>query len=317
VRVRLGIIGLGVMGADHARTLSGPLAGAAELTGLYDIDPARVEVALGNGAKRYQDAAELIGSPDVDAVIIASADATHEEYVLACLDAGKPVLCEKPLAPTAEACHRIVAAQELARARAGRDLVSVGFMRRYDPGFRRLKRADLGATLLLHCQHRNAASEAGWPTESLIVSSAVHEFDTIRWLTGDEIVSVTVHVPRSTSYASGGTRDPLLLVVRTAAGVVADIEIFVNARYGYDVRCERVAERGVTDLGIPAETRFADWRDRFADAYRAELTDWLEGVRAGEVRGATAYDGLAAQRVCDAAIEALHTGTTVSLTEVD
>jgi myo-inositol 2-dehydrogenase / D-chiro-inositol 1-dehydrogenase len=298
---RVGVIGLGVMGADHLRTLSAIAeVTGAEVTAVHDIDPARMEVAPGN-IKRYGDGFALIGSPDVDAVLIASADATHEEFVLACLDAGRPVLCEKPLAPTADACRRIIAAQE----RLGRELVTVGFMRRYDPGYLRLKEADLGATLLLHCRHRNAASPPGWPTEYLIISSAVHEFDTIRWLTGDEIVSVAAYVPRSTSYASGGTSDPLLLVVRTTSGVVADIEVFVNARYGYDVRCERVAERGVADLGSPPGT---DWRDRFADAYRAELTDWLAGVRTGEVRGATAGDGLAAQLVCDAAIRSLHTG---------
>lgn len=302
--MNVGVIGLGVMGADHVRTLSAiaDLTGA-DVTGVHDVDPARMEVAPGN-AKRFGDAAGLIGSPDVDAVLIASADATHEEFVLACLEAGKPVLCEKPLAPTADACRRIIAAQ------SGRELVTVGFMRRYDPGYLRLRDADLGATLLLHCQHRNAASMPGWPTENLIISSAVHEFDVIRWLTGDEIVSVTAHVPRSTSYASGGTRDPLLLLVRTSSGTVADIEIFVNAQYGYDVRCERVAERGVAALDSPAGT---DWRDRFADAYRAELGDWIAGIEAGQARGATAYDGLAAQVVCDAAIESLRTGAPVAL----
>jgi myo-inositol 2-dehydrogenase/D-chiro-inositol 1-dehydrogenase len=99
------IIGTGIMGADHARILHRDVPGA-QVTMLADMDTRRVRVVAEAipGAVVTDRAHEVIGSSDVDAVLVASSDATHVEYVLACLDARKPALCEKPLAATAQEC---------------------------------------------------------------------------------------------------------------------------------------------------------------------------------------------------------------------
>ncbi len=192
-------------------------------------------------------------TPTSTPCLVASSDQTHEALVLACIAAGKPVLCEKPLAPTVAGCRHILDAE----AAAGRRLVSVGFMRRYDPGYVELKRllddGQLGLPLLLHCVHRNPAAPASVPSGHLITGSAVHEIDIARWLFGDEIATVTVHTGRS-SRAAGTTRDPLLLVLETTGGVLIDVEVFVHARYGYEVRCELVGEEGTAALDAPAPT---------------------------------------------------------------
>ena len=97
---------------------------------------------------------ELIASDGVDAVLVTSWGATHEAYVLAAIAAGKPCFCEKPLATTAEGARRIVDA-EVAH---GKRLVQVGFMRRYDAGYRMLKQvvdSDIGPPLMVHAAHRN------------------------------------------------------------------------------------------------------------------------------------------------------------------
>ncbi|WP_433528322.1 Gfo/Idh/MocA family protein [Micromonospora sp. CA-263727] len=319
--VRVGIIGTGVMGADHARLLSGAVSGAA-LTAVFDLDRQRAAaVAESVGwARALADPFELIGDEEVDAVVVASSDPTHEAFVLAGIAAGKPVLCEKPLAPTAEGCLRILDAE----AAYGAKLVTVGFMRRYDPGYVAMKTVlesgEIGAALLLHCVHRNRSAQAGQPSANIITNSAVHDIDVTRWLLHEEIVAATVHRPRPARIA-GGTQDPQLLVLETASGALADIEVFVNAGYGYDVRCELVGEEGSVALDTPPATELrragvagralpGDWRPRFAEAYRRELQDWVDGLhKKPTLGGADAWDGYAATAIAQVCVAALETGT--------
>ncbi|WP_033341720.1 Gfo/Idh/MocA family oxidoreductase [Catenuloplanes japonicus] len=313
---RVGIIGTGIMGADHARLLTTSVSGAV-VAGVFDLDPVRAaEVAMASGGARvFGNPYELIVDDDIDAVLVASSDDTHEEYVQAAITAGKPVLCEKPLAPTVEACTRILDAESAAGVR----LVSVGFMRRFDPGYAQMKRVlqlgEIGAPLILHCVHRNPAAVPGLPGPAVITNSAVHELDITRWLFDEEIVEVSVHAPRATSLG-GGTPDPQILLLRTASGMVADVEVFVNARYGYDVRAELVGEVGTVTLDGPPPTVLrragvdgralpSDWRPRFAEAYRLELQDWVDGAG----NAASAWDGFAATFVAQACVRALETGT--------
>lgn len=318
--VRTGVIGVGLMGAEHARLLSDAVSGS-EVAAIFDVDPSRAEtVAAGCGARVFDDPMVLIKDDSIDAVLIAAADKAHEQFVLACLAAGKPVLCEKPLTPDVAGAVRIMAAE----SELGHRLVTVGFMRRYDPGFADLKAAlltgDLGRVLLMRCIHRNATS-VPVPSAVLISGSAVHEIDMARWLLDEELVSVTVHRPRPSAH-SGETQDPMLLVFASASGVLVDVEVFLNAGYGYDVRCEIVAESGTVLLDAPTPTvrRAAgslaravpgDWRQRFDEAYRRELQDWVDAVAAGQCpRGASVWDGYAATVVADAGIRALASGRT-------
>lgn len=319
VTVRVGVIGAGVMGADHVRILQESVSGA-EVVAVSDVDPTRAAAAADlAGAMALTDGHLLIDQSDVDAVVIASPDDTHEDYVLACLAAGKPMLCEKPLATTTAGCRRIVETE----AGIGRRLIQLGFMRRFDPGYVEMKRlldaGDIGAPMMLHCVHRNAGSSPNLTSERVIISSAVHEFDVTRWLLGQEIIAATVHTGRSSSVAPAGAYDLQLVVLETSGGVVVEAEVFVNARYGYDVRSELVGETGTLTLVPPSPVTIRasgavrqpiamDWRDRFADAYRIELQSWVDGVVAGEVRGPTAWDGYAATAVADACIESLDRG---------
>lgn len=316
--VRVGVIGVGLMGAEHVRLLSHVVSGS-EVAAVCDVEPRRAEtVAADCGSRIVDDPMVLIKDDEVDAVLLASSDHTHEQFVLACLAAGKPVLCEKPLAPDVDGCTRILQAE----SDLGRRLVSVGFMRRYDPGYLDMKIAlldgSLGQVLMMHCVHRNALG-MDLPSATLISGSAVHEIDIARWLLREELVSVTVHCPRPSS-RSGGSQDPMLLVFASASGVLVDVEVFLNAGYGYEVRCELVAESGTVLLdwapptvrrasGALARAVPADWRWRFAEAYRRELQDWVDGVSAGgRCRGASAWDGYVAAAVAEAGIRGLDSG---------
>ncbi|HKE97521.1 MAG TPA: Gfo/Idh/MocA family oxidoreductase [Actinomycetes bacterium] len=326
--LKIGIIGTGVMGGDHARRVATGVSGA-RVVAVSDPDTGRAERVAGaaGGARVHADGLALVGDAEVEAVLVASPPDTHEAYALACVAAGKPVLCEKPLAPTAGACLRVVEAE--AAAGGGR-LVQVGFMRRYDEGYLAVKAALdgglLGRPLLVHCVHRNAGVGPGFTGGTIILDSVVHEIDAARWLLGQEIAAATVLAPRRSALAPEGLDDPQLVLLETGAGVLVDVEIFVSCQYGYDVRCEVVGERGTVSLPEPAEALVrrqglrarrvsGDWRRRFAGAYRGELQAWVDGAARGGIAGPSAWDGYAATaaaQACMAAVDARRR-TTVEL----
>jgi len=316
--IKVGVIGAGVMGAEHARLLSSVVSDA-EVTAVSDPDAKRLaEVVETCGtARAFADPLELIRDKSVDAVLIASPDQTHAALVLACLEIEKPVLCEKPLAATAEECLRVIAREEVLKRR----LVTAGYMRRFDPGYlemkRRLDEGDLGAALVMHCIHRNVASSPFATAAMLISGSAVHEIDIARFVLAREVQRVTVVTPRKTSLAA--IQDPQIIFLEMEDRVVVEAEIFVNAQYGYDVRAELVCEKGTITLTPPHDVTVAqaagesfsfpgDWRARFAHAYRAELQAWVDGLRGNAPSGASAWDGYVATAVADAGLKSLATG---------
>ena len=148
--LRIGMIGPGGMGQAHIERIHTVIAGG-RVVAVSDVNAATAQaVADRIGATAYATSAELIASPDVDAVMICSHGPAHEPDVLACIAAGKPVFCEKPLTPTADAALRIMEAEQA----GGRRLVTVGFMRRFDASYREMKAildsGDLGEALMVH-----------------------------------------------------------------------------------------------------------------------------------------------------------------------
>jgi len=317
--LRIGVIGCGMIGTDHIKTLTTAVSGVV-VSAVSDADATRASRAarVAGGARVVADPDELIVDPEVDAVLVASIEETHEQFVVACLEAGKPVLCEKPLAPTPDACLRVVEA-ETAR---GQQLVQVGFMRRFDPSYVEMKQVldsgRIGAALFLHCVHRNVDYPDRYGSEALVTATGVHDIDIARWLLGEEIVAVSSHRPRVSSRVRAGFQDPQFLVLETASGALVDVEIFVNAHYGYDVRAELVGELGTVSLMPPASTMVridgidgqpvpADSRPRFAPAFRNELQAWADAAAQGRVVGASAWDGYAASVVADACLRSTTT----------
>lgn len=323
--VHIGVVGTGMIGQDHIRRLTDVVSGA-DVTAVTDLDADRArEVAAGCGARALASGQEVIEDPDVDAVVVTSWGPTHAEYVLGAIAAGKPVFCEKPLATAAEDCLRIVEAEQA----FGRRLVQVGFMRRYDAGYRAMKRVidggEIGAPLLMHCVHRNATAPESYHSDMAVQDTAVHELDIIRWLLGEDIVSAQVLKPRRTGHRFAHLQDPQVMLFETTSGVRVDLEVFVNCQYGYDIQCETVGETGTVRLPDPAGVwvRSAgqlrtdvlpDWKDRFGAAFDTEFVEWVASVRAGTLTGPSAWDGYATAVVSDATTEALHSGRVVSVT---
>ena len=248
--LKVAVLGVGTMGSFHVESLSRRTRGA-RVTVVSDFsDEQAHRVADPIGARVVADPLAAIAADDVDAVVIASPGTAHEEQVLACLEAGKPVLCEKPLtteAATAAAVHR-------RETELGRRLIQVGFMRRFDHEYAALQKMiagdELGAPLMLHCTHRNPAVPEFFDSEFMIRDSVVHEADSARFLLGEEITAVSVVRGRPTGSAPAGVSDPMLVLFEAESGALVTIEIFVRTGIAYEVRTEVVAERGSALIGL-------------------------------------------------------------------
>lgn len=325
--LRVAVLGVGKMGADHVRRLSERVVGARPVL-VADAFPETAErvAASHPGVRVATDPLAAVADAEVDAVVIASPGPTHAELLLACLERGLPVLCEKPLTTDVESSLRVVEAERA----TSRRLVQVGFMRRYDDGYRALRQlvesGDLGDPLMLHCAHRNASVPPYFTSEMVVLDSLVHEVDGARFLLGEEITAVTVWHPRSRRGAPDGLSDPTFALLETEGGRLVDVEVSVATGLGYEVRTELVAERGTALVGLEQgpviATAASSWRgrkvpgdfvERFAAAYDAEFQAWADAARAGTATGPTAWDGYAATAVTTAGVEALRTGRRVEV----
>jgi myo-inositol 2-dehydrogenase / D-chiro-inositol 1-dehydrogenase len=318
--LRIAVLGVGMMGAFHVDTLSKRVRGAqVSVVNDFLADKA-AEVAGAVGARAEDDPLAAINDPDVDAVLIASPGDAHAEQLNACLDRGIPVLCEKPLTTDIGSAYAIVQKERA----LGRQLIQVGFMRRFDPEYAALRKligeGELGKPLMVHCAHRNAAVGDHFNSEFMIRDSVVHEVDSVRFLLDDEITSIEVIKGAATGGAPHGTHDPMLVIFETESGAIVTDEIFVRTGVAYEVRTEVVGEKGSAFIGLDQnlQLKSTDGRwggkitpsflERFGRAYEIELQRWVEAAKAGTIDGPSAWDGYAAVAVCEAGVQALRSG---------
>lgn len=324
--IRVGLIGAGTMGADHGRILSHELPGVL-LHVICDADNMRArQVAEATGAIHVDsDPIAVISDKQVDAVLIASPDHTHAPLAKACVEAGKPVLCEKPLSQDSTECLDVIAAE----TKIGNRLVQIGFMRRFDPAYVEMKTAlqsgQIGAALMMHNFHRNVSAPANFSGQMAITNSAPHEFDIARFILDAEYESISVFRPRPHDHNKVGA--PVFMVLKTLGGQLVNVEINNNAAYGYDVRGELVGEKGSVFLRSPVASEIhvdlramtgypADWRPRFAEAYRLQNAAWLKSIETGMSAGASAWDGYAATLIAEAGVRSLNMSAPVSVSLV-
>jgi myo-inositol 2-dehydrogenase / D-chiro-inositol 1-dehydrogenase len=325
--LRIAVLGVGVMGADHVARITSRISGArVTVVNDYLTEKAEQLVTSVPGARVAGDPLDAIAADDVDAVLLATPGPTHEKQLLACLEHRKPVLCEKPLTTDVETSLDVVRRE----AELETPLIQVGFMRRFDPEYQQLKAlidgGELGQPLVLHCVHRNPAVPPGFDSAMVVKDSLVHEVDVTRFLLGEEIASVHIIKPTPNPNAPAGLLDPQIAIFRTRSGRHVDVEVFVTTGIGYEVRTEVVGERGSAtiglDVGLIRKTSPGRWggqitpgfRERFGLAYDIEVQRWVDAVRSGvNVNGPTAWDGYAAAAVCAAGVRSLETGEPVAV----
>jgi myo-inositol 2-dehydrogenase / D-chiro-inositol 1-dehydrogenase len=320
--LRFGVVGTGAIGREHINRITNKLAGG-KIVAVTDVNHESAQQTVETyqlDAVVYPNDKALIADPNVDVVLVTSWGPAHEETVVAAVEAGKYVFCEKPLATTAAGCMRIVEAE----MKQGKKLVQVGFMRRYDSGYVQLKQAIdnhlIGEPLMIHAAHRNPEVGENYTTEMAVVDTLIHEIDVLHWLVNDDYKSVQVVFPKKTKYSHDKLQDPQLFTIETMGGIVMTIEVFVNCKYGYDIQCEVIGDEGIARLPEfqsivlrkneqLSTTILNDWKYRFMDAYDVEIQDFIDSVtKKGEPQGPTSWDGYIAAVTSDACVKAQQTG---------
>ncbi len=316
--IKVGVIGTGMIGSLHAGILSGRTQDA-QVAAVMDLDGGRAAaVAADCGARALTTAEALIQDPDVDAVLVASPDAFHAEQALACIAAGKPLLCEKPLATTRADAERILRA-EMA---AGRRLLQLGFMREYDRAHKELLALSgsgvIGPALRFRGLHMNPYRGSDATIENAIVSSLIHDIHSARFMMGEEIAEVfTRWVPSD----PGHSRSARYAIIHVAFnnGAIGTLEWSGDSGYGYEVEVEITGEKGAArttgvhspllrQAGARSQAISPDWPQRFYDAYVEELEAWTGSVAAGQATGPSAWDGYMSLVVAEACIKSAESG---------
>ncbi len=303
--VRLALIGLGNMGMAHLEIFKS-LEPQARISAVADahVPFAQRAAERAPGAAIFHDPVDCVHNGDVDAVVVATADDTHHGIVAACIARGLFVLCEKPLTTSAERSLQLVDAERA----AGRQLVQVGFMRRFDTEYQNIQRTlrsgRLGQLVLISQRHHNPLGVITFDEKQLISSSASHDIDVFRWLSGEEIkeVSAIAQISRD------GSTVTVVLTLTSQSGVLGVMELGRGPGMHYDIGCQIVGSRGALALVTPTAHKPDSWLQRFAGAYRTQDAAWLAAVTGKSNTAASAYDGYAGQAVIDAALAALASG---------
>jgi myo-inositol 2-dehydrogenase/D-chiro-inositol 1-dehydrogenase len=339
--MRLGLIGLGRIGAFHARTL----AGLAEVDSLVVTDPAPAATEATLEAVGRAVDVEVADSPakllaaGIDGVLIAAATNAHPELLASAVAAGLPVFCEKPISGD------IAEAQALTVRIAGReDRVQIGYPRRFDAGYAAARAAVASGELgWLHTVRATTLDPSPPPSGYLAVSGgifrdcSVHDFDAVRWVTGREVVEVYAVGGNRADTVEGSSFASVSDVDTAAATLTLDdgtLVLVSNSRYnlrGYDVRLElhgsrdsiavgldaglplRSVEPGVEFPGGPAHSFFMD---RLAPAFRAELAAFVELVAGRIPTPCSVADAMEAGWIAEAATLSLREHRPVRLAEV-
>ena len=315
--MRIGLVGVGRIGAFHASTLRG-LPGVGSLM-VTDVDPARTrDLARQVGAQAAESVDELLDA-GLDGLVIASATGSHPELIKRGVQAGLPVFCEKPVAPDVEGTLDVVKS-----ASDGAASVQIGFQRRFDAGFRAARdAARAGALGWLHTI-RSTTLDAAPPPPGYISGSggifrdcAVHDFDSIRWLTGREVTQVcAVGANKGEGFIkAAGDVDTACAVLTLDDGTLAVVNCGRYNGAGHDVRLEVLGSAGSVCAGLddhmplrsaepgvnfPARTAHRQFTDRFRAAYQAELAAFVEVAAGRAASPCTLEDALEAFYVAEA-----------------
>jgi predicted dehydrogenase len=335
-RLRFCLIGAGRAGMVHARNITN-IIGSAELTAIVDsgkelLEKSAAELRVKNTFLYAEDA---LSSDLFDAVIIGAPTFTHRDLAVKCAEAGKHVFCEKPMTLTVEDAEQMISAAD----RKGVKL-QVGFMRRFDPLFLQAKQmidsGSLGEPIIIKSNARGPGLPAPWyydvsRSNGLLAEMCSHDFDSARWMGGGNFRRIYAEaVNRKTPEIRKDYPDfydSVACIFRLDNDVIGTIDSTCPADYGFDVRGEIVLTKGLITIGELKDqsivscdaggalksSAFRSWRNRFREAYVAEITSFIESVLRDAAPAVTGYDGLAAVEAVVAGNQSIKSGTPVEL----
>ena len=332
-RVGIGVVGVGQIGKVHALNLSQNVPNA-RLVAIADSYPdAAKAVAAQTGVERvYDDYLEMMKNKDVEAVVVSVPTIYKLQVVKAAAEAGKHIFCEKPMALTLQEADEFIRIAEKAGVK-----FQVGYQRRFDPSYTRMKDAidagEVGKMLLLKSNTRDPPQKvAGWAdpkvSGGIFLDTSSHDYDVIRWLSGSEVTRVM---------ADGGTEaypelkilgdlDTTMTILHLANGALAHVDACRVSVYGYDIRAEVVGTEGAVFMSIGKSSntqilkpklesnQYSYWyMERFGEAYRKELEEFARAVAEDSDVRVTAWDGKAAIEIGLAARRSLTEGRAITL----
>ncbi len=322
-KLGVGVLGVGEMGRRHAENLR-HLVPNAQLVAVADAleDRARQVAAELEIEKSFGSLEAMQECKGIDAIVIATPDKFHAPAVSLAAAAGKAILCEKPLA-----LNLADARAALADVAKHKVYFQVGFMRRYDPAYsaamKRIEAGEIGVPVIFKSLGRD---KEGPPLSyyhsqingMLFYTNTIHDFDLARWMMQDEVTEVLAFTtsairPEVTQF---GDVVASLVNLKFSKGAIGNIESHAQAQYGYDVRTEVVGSKGSIQVGslhrTPATflttsgsvSPIADYfLSTFADAYLAEVRDFVDRILNGRPPSVTGDDGLKALALAAAAEE--------------
>lgn len=320
-KLGIGVLGVGEMGRRHAENIR-RLVPEARLVAVADVDATRAQrvAAELEIVASFGSLDAMLAHKDVDCVLIATPDKFHAPAIRTAAAAGKHILCEKPLATNLADAHAALTAVD-----SNGVSLQIGFMRRYDPAYaaamKRVEAGEIGEPVIFKSIGRDkdvpplAAYQAN-VNGMVFYNNTIHDFDLARWLMRDEVVEVQSYttVAIRPEVAQYGDVVASVVNLKYARGAIGNVESYVQAIYGYDVRTEIVGSKASILVGTVRQipTTFltakggtqvlADhFLTRFADAYVAEVRDFVQSVGHDRPPRVTGEDGLRALEIAVAA----------------
>lgn len=328
--LRVAVLGAGRIGRKHAETLAHDVAGVRVAWVAEPLEAAGRALADELGARWTPDPSEAVSDASIQAVAISTPTNTHAELIELAAGAGKAIFCEKPIDLTMERTLRAIGAAE----RAGVPL-QIGFQRRYDPAYERaralIEQGKVGKVELVTATSRDpepASIEYLKGSGGIFCDLAIHDFDIIRYLTGDEVASVFAYGAALADERIGeiGDADTTVAALRFHSGALGVLTSSRRAVYGYDVTTEVFGSGGKVLVGDGSATAVQHYtkegvsRDypfwflqRFAEAYVREVVDFVACLREDRAPRATGEDGRAALSIAEAATRSLREGRPVAV----
>ena len=320
-KLGIGVLGVGAMGKRHAENIR-RLVPEARLIAVADVaaDQARqvaAELEIEQGFASFE---AMLERKDIDCVVIATPDKFHSQAIRAAAAAGKQILCEKPLALSLADAHDALEAVAKAGVR-----LQIGFMRRYDPGYaaamKRIEAGEIGEPVVFKSIGRDKEAPPISSYQSklngmLFYNNSIHDFDLARWLMRDEVKEVQAYatVAIRPEVAEFGDIVAGVVNLKYGRGAIGNIESYVQAVYGYDVRTEIAGSKGSILVGNLQQTSvtfltseggtqtLADhFLTRFEDAYVAEVRDFVQSMLQDRAPRVSGEDGLRALEIAVAA----------------
>jgi inositol 2-dehydrogenase len=333
-KIGIGVLGVGEMGKRHAENLRRLVLGA-DLIAVADVaaDRAKQVAEELEIAKSFGSLEAMLECKEIRAVLIATPDKFHAQCVIQAAKAGKDILCEKPIALSLPDAYAALDAVAKAGVR-----LQVGFMRRYDPAYaaamKRIEAGEIGTPLIFKSVGRDkdqppmAAYQSG-VNGMILYNNTIHDFDLARWMMRDEVAEVHSYTTVSIrpEVAQYGDVVASSVNLRYLNGGIGNIESYVQAVYAYDVRTEVLGSKGAVFVGTlqqapavflsangSAQTLADHFLTRFADAYLAELQDFVQAVLQDKTVRVTGDDGLKALAYAVAAENSHKQGKPVKVT---